>query len=145
MARGAVRGTLASRYRSVLLCALVAGVAAGCTGADPPAVGSTTPDCFHAWNDTANAQNRADVVGSDEQWRVTVSRWIIDHPAEDLTGEGCAYFFFTDARWVSFSGAWKHDGGLRWGVPPTQRGPRLPDQQVSQPNGSLAEDGTLGS
>jgi hypothetical protein len=95
------------------------------------------------WNDSANANNRDAVAEGEEQWRVAVSRWVVDHPADDFTGEGCSYFFFNDARWVSFSGAWEDDGDLHWGIPPTQRGRRRPEQQISQPNADLQEDGTL--
>ena len=126
------------------VCVVVVALISGCGGDDGATV-SRAPegDCLHAWNDDANGANRDAVAEDAGEWRVVVSRWEVDHPAEGLTGEGCSYFFFDDDRWASFSGAWEADGDLRWGIPPTQRGPRRPEQQISEPNADLQDDGRL--
>ena len=125
---------------------LVLVLTGGCSGDDRPTVsgnGSADGECVQAWNDDANRPNHDTVAEGAGQWRVVVSRWNVDHPAEGLTGEGCSYFFFDDDLWASFSGAWAADGDLRWGIPPTQRGPRRPEQQIREPNADLQDDGTL--
>jgi hypothetical protein len=127
-----------------ILLAVMIAVSAGCGGNESaPVVRGADESCLRAWNESAPADNRHAVAETQEQLRVVVSRWIISHPAEDLTGDGCSYFFFSDARWFSFSGAWQKDGDLRWDIPPTQRGPRRPEQQISEPNAEPQADGTL--
>jgi hypothetical protein len=99
--------------------------------------------CISEWNAPTNAMNRTVVAQSGQRWRVEVRRWTVDHPAEDLDIDWCSYFFYTDARWMSFSGAWEKDGDLRWGVPANQRGPRTPEQQIGEPNAVVQPDGTF--
>lgn len=128
----------------IAVCVVAAALASGCGGDDSATVSrGAESDCFRAWNSDANRPNREAVAEHAGEWRVVVRRWHVDHPAEDLTGAGCSYFFFDDDSWVSFSGAWEANGDLRWGVPPTQRGPRRPEQQISEPNADLEDGGTL--
>ncbi len=130
-------------YAVGLLGAVALALGAGCAGDDPAAVSSRTQDCLRAWNDPANGSNRSAVTEGGVQWRVAVTPFVVNHPADDVTGEGCSYFFSTDARWISFSVGWKKDGGLRWDAPPSQRGSVSPKQHIPEPNANVHEDGTL--
>ena len=106
------------------------------------AVSSRTRDCLRAWNDAANGSNRSAVTEDGVEWRVAVTPFEVNHPAPDVTGEGCSYVFSTDLRWMSFKVGWKKDGGLRWDAPP-ERGSVRAEQHVPEPNANVHEDGTL--
>ena len=123
-------------------CVVAVAVSTGC-GEGAALSHGVKGNCVRAWNDAGNGDNRRAVIDAREPWRAVVSRWIVFHPREGFTGNGCSYFFFSDKRWMTFSGAWESDGDLRWGIPPTQGGRRRTEQRPSKPNAELRRNGTL--
>jgi hypothetical protein len=130
--------------RSRLALVVVVAVAAGGCGGHGRAVShGAGGSCVRAWNASGNAANRKQVVKSAEVWKLQVSGWARSQPAPESIGRGCSYFFFTDDRWVTFSGSWESDGDLRWGKPPKATHSRTPEQRIAGPNARLESDATI--
>jgi hypothetical protein len=86
----------------------------GCGGDSAALHGSPPQDCVREWNAPSNAENRA-AVAKDGEYRVAeVNRLSVSHPAEGLSGEGCAFLFHNDSRFISIDGLWAGKD-LRWG------------------------------
>lgn len=134
--------------RPLLLTVLIA-LASGCTGSGDSTPGSpkaaapvshgTSGDCVDAWNAPGNSANRSAAAAKHDGWSVTLSEWVIGHPApdpsgDDLIGEGCSYFFYSSTHWRSYSGGWEADGDLRWGMPHGGGGRRTSEQRIQPPN-----------
>jgi hypothetical protein len=128
----------------LLASALLVMFLGGCGGGTSSAPqGSAPRDCLDEWNAPENAENRA-VVSKDEDYRVAeVNLLSVSHPAEGLPGDGCAFLFHTDSRFISIDGLWAGKD-LRWGT--WLRGSWSEEQQeATQDNASVEDDGTLES
>ena len=92
--------------------------AAGCASHRDARSVVRSHDCFVAWNARGNERHRADLaargfgfrVGSVERGMVFGDPGLGGKPSE---GELCGYLFHSDARFVSYSGAWRGDV-LHW-------------------------------
>jgi hypothetical protein len=129
--------------RLVLVLLLAAAIASSCGSQGREVSRGASGNCVRAWNVAGNAANRKVVVTSTQPWKVEVSRWIIDHPAPSSTGKGCSYFFFTDLRWMTFSGTWEQNGDLRWAKPPKTSHPRSPQQRILGPTTTIDAGGMI--
>lgn len=126
---------------SVLLAASVGVV--GCGG--DRAAHAASRDCFDAWNAATNSARQATVahrftVGRVSRWRAQAAE------AGNVGGRpafGCGYLFHTSTRYVSISGEWR-GRTIRWGVPPTIRGPWSSRQQAAvKDNAIVRADGGI--
>lgn len=125
---------------------LVSACGAGSTPPSSPSEGRSLSDdvrCIEQWNDHAGAEYRDVVASSKEKWRVTIGKLSVDHPEEGSTGQGCSLLFSTKARWVSFGGLWRKDGGFEWAPGMRQGGDRQPDQQIQASSFDVLPDGRI--
>lgn len=128
--------------RLIAIIVAFAAVASGCGGSDAGGLDGSEAACVEAWNSHLDEAKRKRVA-EETSWQVEVTTWIVNHPAPDITGEGCSYVFVTTERWLSFSGARKNDGSFEWTPALTQGGLRTPEQRFRLSGFEVQPDGSL--
>jgi hypothetical protein len=131
--------------RRSLVAVVALAVAMGLTGCAGRST-KASRDCIRVWNDPSNKARQSRVAGrfsvaSVSEWRAEGGGGTVDLDGSASTG--CGYLFHTARAYLSISGEWK-GGSLRWGVPPSIRGPWSPQQQAAvDDNTAVDADGLL--